>query len=258
MGHQRVLVADRNESFLDKTREILSRVEIEMIPVRSGARVMAICQQELPDGLLIHVDLPSLTGTEVCQRIKTQVDPALPVVLMFPDENPRAAEIAEQCKADNYMCRPLKRTELLFCVRAMFRLRELLREVAAAALIEGVPSGKPSGMVSLDMFHSFLSLELRRVDRYGFPLSLMDVAVDPLPEDAGNWSKALDDQLGPALTSAIRATLRDIDLSSAVTNRELLVLLPHTGPFDAARATLQALVAGVEVAQGTVEARPAD
>jgi len=49
-----------------------------------------------------------------------------------------------------------------------------------------------------------------------------------------------------------------VPAGTAVVAGTVLVLLPHTGPFDAARATLQALVAGVEVAQGTVEARPAD
>jgi len=234
MGQQKVLVADRNQSFLDKTKEILSTVGVQMVAVQTGGRVVAICQKELPNAALLHVDLPSLPGTEVCHRLKTQVDPSLPVVLMFSEENRRVSEIAEQCKADNYLVRPLKRTELLFCIRAALRMRELLCEVAASAHVEDKSSGKPSSMVSQDMFQAFLALELRRVDRYGFPLSLMDVGVDPLPEDAGIWSRALDDQLGPALTSAIRATLRDIDVSTAKTNRELLVLMPHTDGEGAA------------------------
>jgi two-component system cell cycle response regulator len=228
MDHRRILVADRNQSFLDKTKEILAAEEIEIIQVTTGSRVLGLCQQDMPDAALLHVDLPSLPGTELCHRIKTQVDPGLPVVLMFSEETRRAADIASQCKADNFLIRPLKKTELLFCVRSALQLRKITREMKASARIEGERSGKPSGMVSLDMFHNFLTLELRRVDRYGFPLSLLAIGVDPLPEDAGVWSKALDEQLGPALASAIRSTLRDIDLSTVINNRELLVLMPHT------------------------------
>jgi len=234
MTRNRILVADRNESFLQKTGEILSEAGIQIIPVTNGGRVVSLCQQDLPDAALLHVDLPTIPGAEVCQRLKTQVDPTLPVVLMFSEENRRADEIAEQAKADNYLIRPLKRTELLFCVRAALQLRRLQREVAASVRIETKQAGKPTGMVSLDIFHSFLGLELRRVDRYGFPMSVLDVGVDPLPEDVGVWSKALDDQLGPALTSAIRATLRDIDISAAISSRELLVLMPHTDDEGAA------------------------
>jgi diguanylate cyclase (GGDEF)-like protein len=228
MAHHRLLVADENQSFLEKTAEILTSVGIKMIPLTTGARVLTLCQQEQPDGALIHADLPALSGVEVCRRLKTQVDPTLPVVLMFSEDLAQAGEIAAQCKADNYLFRPLKRTELLYCVRGMMQTRLLLREVAAVARLDSGEEGKPSAMIGLDMFHSFLTLELRRADRYGFPLSVISVAVDPLPEDASVWSRALDDQLGPALASAIRSTLRDIDVSTMLSNRELLVLMPHT------------------------------
>ena len=228
LEHSRVLVADRNATFLEKTAEILLEAGVQMIPVNNGARVLTLCRHDRPEAVLLHVDLPTMPGTEVCHRIKTQLDPTIPVALMFPDDSPEAAEVAHRSLADNYLIRPLKRTELLFCVRSLVSLRKLLQERAAGALLAAPSDDRRSGMVSLDVFHTFLRLEVRRVDRYGFPLALLDIAVDPLPEADASWSSALDNQLGPALSEALRSCLRDIDLTTVVSHREMLGLMPHT------------------------------
>lgn len=228
MSHSRVLVADRNSVFLEKTTEILAGEGIEMIPVQNGARVLAICRHEQPDAALLHVDLGAMPGTEVCQRIKTQLDPSLPVVLMFTEERPNLVELTSRCLADNFLIRPLKRTELLFCVRSLLQLRRFLQEKAAAALLATRDPARRSSMVGLDVFHTFLRLEVQRADRYGFPVSLLAIGLDALPEESESWGKSLESQLGPALAEALRSALRDIDLSVVLSPREMLVLMPHT------------------------------
>jgi diguanylate cyclase (GGDEF)-like protein len=223
MDYHRVLVADQNASFLEKTEEILKTIEVQMIGVPDGSKVIASCRHEQPDMVLLHTDLPGVPGTEICHQLKTKVEPRLPVVLMFSEESSQVAEVAEQCKADNYIIRPLKRTELLFCIRSLLHLRKLMKNQAGMQLRQG-----DKGLVGLEVFYTFLDLEVRRVDRYGFPLSLLAIQIDPLPEDQGQWAQVLDDQLGPALADAIRACVRDIDVSTALSHREMLVLMPHT------------------------------
>jgi len=228
MKHHRILVADRNSAFLHKTAEILSSAGIAMVPVDSGAGVIPVCRHEQPDGVLLHVDLGSLPGPEVCHRIKTQIAPCLPVALMFPEEKPNIDEVASRSLADNYLVRPRNRAELLFCVRSLLQMRRFLQERAAASLLAAHDEGQRRGGVSLDVFHTFLGLETHRVERYGFPLAVLSIGVDPMPEDASSWAKTLDSQLGPAIAETIRSCLRDIDVSTALSHRELLVLMPHT------------------------------
>jgi two-component system, cell cycle response regulator len=237
MKPQRVLVADRNPAFLEKTAEILASASVGMIPIDNGGRVLTLCRHEQPDAVLLHVDLPALPGTEVCQRIKTQLDAALPVVLMFPEERPNLDELASRCLADNFLVRPLKRTELLFCVRSLVQLRRLLQEKAAAGLAPAPAIGR-GGMVGLDIFFHFLRLEIQRVERYGFPLAVLSVGLDPLPEEASTWGKSLESQLGPALAESMRSSLRDIDLCAVLSHREMLAIMPHTD-VDGARIAAQ-------------------
>ena len=231
MGHKRIMVADRNAKFLDKTREILEGAGVSTVAVEQGSRVMATFHQQQPEGALLNIDLPSVTGNDLCQQLKT-INPTLPVVLMFNKAQDDMTDVAVACGADNFLVRPLKRTELLFCVRSMLSFRALLANGAHPDTDAKEPN---CGRVSLDVFHRFLALEVRRADRYGFPLSVLSVKVDPLPETFDKrWHQALDQQLGPALSTVIRGYVRDIDLSAVPALRETLVAMPHTDADGAA------------------------
>jgi len=240
MGHHRALVADRNNLFLERTADILSETGVEMIAASNGSRALSLARHEAPDVILLHVDLAGISGPEVCQRIKTQLDPGTPVALMFPEETADTAAIASRCLADNFLIRPLKRTELLFCVRSLLQLRHHLKETAAAALLaakEPNADSRSPAMVSLDLLRTFLALEIQRVERYGFPLALLAISLDPLPAEAAAWGKSLESQLEPTLVEVMRSVLRDIDLSAVLAQGQVLVLMPHT---DAAGARIAA------------------
>jgi len=196
----------------------------------SEEEVVALVRKERPDAVLLNIDLPGTSGNELCQRLKSE-DAALPVVLMFNDERDGIADVAERCGADNYLVRPLKRNELLYAVRSMLRLRLLL---AAAGITE---AGREVGFVGPQMFERFLRVEVRRADRYGFPLSVLAVRVDEPPAGlAERYGHLLEGQLLPALAGSIRGCMRDIDLTTS-RGEETLVLMPHT---DMEGATLVA------------------
>ena len=76
------------------------------------------------------------------------------------------------------------------------------------------------------------------MERYGFPLTVLSVGLDPLPEEASAWGKSLEAQLGPALAESMRSSLRDIDLCAVLSHREMLAIMPHTD-LDGARIAAQ-------------------
>jgi diguanylate cyclase (GGDEF)-like protein len=234
--HKRILVADRNRRFLTEAERILAEdANVECICLEGGERVFGVCETERPDGALLGAELPLAAGTEVCQRLKHSM-PQLPVVLMFHEGSEDCAAVSKKHGADNYLLRPIKRKELLYSVREMLRLGHLFGERSASDVLTGDAessewtSGEEGGAtVSLEVFHRFLRLEILRSDRYGFPLGVLSVATDPLPSDVPEtWALSLEKQMGEALAATIRAEVRSIDLSAALSMREMLVLMPHT------------------------------
>jgi PleD family two-component response regulator len=232
MRRATLLVADRNPRFLEKTQEILEEAGHDMIAVTDGQKARERLGKEI-DGVLAHAALPGLSGFALCRLAKEQ-DPTLPVVIMFSAEDPRGEVEARRAGADNWLVRPLKRLELLYVARDILSLRSTYlraqrlgeeRDASASEAQAAAGAGGDGGrLVQFEMFKRLLGIELKRSQRYGFPLALLVASLDssPAPGDRD------------ILASAARSAIRDIDIPVAFAESDVLVVMPHTD-LDGAR-----------------------
>jgi diguanylate cyclase (GGDEF)-like protein len=219
-----LLVADRNPRFLEKTQELLNAAGHDMIPVTDGNDARVRLSREL-DGVLCHSSLPGLSGFALC-RLAKEKDPTLPVVLMFSAEDYRGELEAKRAGADNWLVRPLKRLELLYVVRDLIGMRghflhsSRVIEERDQARRDAQSAGAPetSRLVQFEMFKRLLGIELKRAQRYGFPLSLLVASLDQSPRDGDR----------DTLAKAARSVIRDIDIPVAFAESDVLVVMPHT------------------------------
>ncbi len=219
-----LLVADRNPRFLEKTSELLAEAGHEMIGVSDGHDARVRLSREL-DGVLCHASLPGLSGFALCRLIKEK-DPTLTVVMMFSAEDHRGELEARRAGADNWLVRPLKRLELMYVVRDLISLRaSYLRHSRVAeerdqARRDAQTAGAPesSRLVQFEMFKRLLGIELKRAQRYGFPLSLLLASLD----------QSAKPNHRDALAQAARSAIRDIDIPVAFAESDVLVVMPHT------------------------------
>ncbi len=224
MRRATLLVADRNPRFLEKTGEILAEAGHIMVSASDGQAARMRLTKEL-DGALIHAALPGLSGYALC-RLAKERDPTLPVVIMFSAEDERGETEARRAGADNWLVRPLKRLELLYVVRDVIGLRntymraqrnaeerdQAMRDVASA----GAPEG--SRLVQFELFKRLLGIELKRSQRYGFPLAMLLASLDTPPKPGDR----------DTLAAAARSAIRDIDIPVAFAESDVLVVMPHT------------------------------
>jgi PleD family two-component response regulator len=230
MRRATLLVADRNPRFLEKTAEILDEAGHNMIAANDGQAARLKLTGQL-DGLLVHAALPGLSGYALC-RLAKEKDPTLPVVLMFSAEDEQGEVEARRAGADNWLVRPLKRLELLYVVRDLVTLRMTLMRAARNAEernqardeVQAEASPPGSRLVQFELFKRVLGIELKRSQRYGFPLSILLASLDAV---VGNGDRDL-------LPSATRSAIRDIDIPVAFGESDVLVVMPHTD-LDGAR-----------------------
>jgi PleD family two-component response regulator len=229
MRRATLLVADRNPRFLEKTAELLDEAGHKMISCTDGQAARGKLTREL-DGVLVHAALPGLSGFALCRHIKER-DPTMPVVIMFSAEDARGEVEAKRAGADNWLVRPLKRTELLYVVRDIVSLRATFLRAARTAeerdqaLKEAVSStGDGSRLVQFELFKRMLGIELKRSQRYGFPLSMLLASLDEAPPEGER----------DVLAAAARSAIRDIDIPVAFAESDVLVVMPHTD-IDGAR-----------------------
>jgi PleD family two-component response regulator len=224
MRRATLLVADRNPRFLEKTAEILGEAGHNMIGASDGQAARLKLTGQL-DGVLVHAALPGLSGYALC-RLAKEKDPTLPVVLMFSAEDEQGEVEAKRAGADNWLVRPLKRLELLYVVRDLVALRMTMMRAArnaeernlARAEADGIDTPPGSRLVQFELFKRVLGIELKRSQRYGFPLSILLASLD---RDVENGDRDL-------LASAARSAIRDIDIPVAFGESEVLVVMPHT------------------------------
>lgn len=82
-----------------------------------------------------------------------------------------------------------------------------------------------TGFYTFAHFKEVLFIEVKRARRYGIPLSLALVAVDPFPAAPG---PELRTQLFGGLALAVRRSLRDTDFPVQYGPDRVLLLMPHT------------------------------
>jgi putative two-component system response regulator len=128
-----ILVADDQAANRELLDELLSSEGFNVLTAADGASALEHLNLVSIDLVLLDVMMPELTGFEVCTKIKANPDTYLiPVVLVtaLSDKQDRIEGI--RAGADDFLTRPVDRTELLTRVRSLIRLKHRTDELERA------------------------------------------------------------------------------------------------------------------------------
>lgn len=128
-----VLNVDDNEPGLYAKTRILRRAGFAVLEASDGTTALDLVASESPDLVLLDVQLPDISGLEVCRRIKnnpaTRRTPVLHISATHTTEADQ--QVGMESGADIYLVEPLAPEELITTVRTLLRLRQT--EVGLAA-----------------------------------------------------------------------------------------------------------------------------
>ena len=128
-----ILVADDQPSNRELLEELLSAQGFKVIAVSDGAAALEELARVQADLVLSDVMMPRMNGFEMCERIKANPDTYLiPVILVtaLSDKHDRLEGI--KVGADEFLTRPVDRTELLARVRSLLKLKQRTDELERA------------------------------------------------------------------------------------------------------------------------------
>jgi adenylate cyclase len=119
----RVLVVDDLEQNVRLLEAVLSSSGYEVKSASSGPQALERVRDEVPDIVLLDIQMPGMNGYEVCRRLRE--DPAtqfLPVVMVTSsDQEVRVNAI--EAGADDFIIKPFNKQELLARVRSLIRIK---------------------------------------------------------------------------------------------------------------------------------------
>lgn len=130
-----VLVVDDDESTRFVFTSWLRRAGFGVREAATGAEALRLVEEQVCDLVVLDVNLPDMTGYDVCERIKSQESTnAIPVLYVSATAvEPTDRLIGLDRGADGYLVEPLEREELLGAVGALLRYAGARRRAEALA-----------------------------------------------------------------------------------------------------------------------------
>jgi putative two-component system response regulator len=131
-----ILVADDQLSNRELFYELLTDEGFEVVTASDGVEAINQLSRVAVDLVLLDVLMPKMSGFEVCEKIKADADTYLiPVILVtgLSDKENRIEGI--RAGADDFLTRPVDRTELLARVRSLLKLKHRTDELERAEAV---------------------------------------------------------------------------------------------------------------------------
>ncbi len=110
----------------EATSHILRWAGFDVIEAETAGEALQLAAARLPHLILLDIELPDLSGYEVCKKLKS--DPAtmaIPVLLIsgaYTEGEDRVRGL--DSGADAYLCKPLESAELIATIKALLRMRQ--------------------------------------------------------------------------------------------------------------------------------------
>jgi len=145
MTRARVLLADDHVLIAQALQHLL-QAEFDVVgTVADGRALLQAAQDLLPDVVVVDIGMPLLNGLDAGQQVKALL-PAIKVVYLTQNRDPRLAVEAFRRKASGYVLKDSAASELTTAIREALRGRSyvspsIAQEMADAAVGEGVGEG---------------------------------------------------------------------------------------------------------------------
>ncbi len=126
----RILIADDNTPNAELFEAHLDGTGYETKVVSNGEETLQAARSWNPAIILLDVMMPKLSGFEVCRRLRA--DPAtrdIAVLMVTALDQATDVETAIEAGTDDFITKPINKTELLLRVRALLESRSQPNDV---------------------------------------------------------------------------------------------------------------------------------
>ncbi len=219
----KVLIIDDSVDALDVARLRLSKEGLDIVCADGGGAGLAAACQEKPDLILLDIDMPDISGMDVCRALKADVDLCMVPVLFLTastsaEDKVRGLDIG----AVDYVTKPFDAFELCARVRAALRTKHLQDLLVEFAHIDPL-----TGLCNRRALMERLQHEWSRIERHGGQLSVIMADVDHFKAINDRYGHHIGDKILQEVAKALARQCRKLDLPARYGGEEFTILVPH-------------------------------
>jgi diguanylate cyclase (GGDEF)-like protein len=220
---KRLLLVDDDVESLAVARARLADDGIEISYATGGRAGLEAAKCQHPDLILLDLDMPDMTGFDVCQILKA--DPELcmiPVLFLSGSGTPGGKVRGLDLGAVDYITKPFDDFELRARVRAAIRTKQLQDLLIEHAHVDPL-TGLPNRRALMDR----LQMEWARMQRHGGELSFIMADIDHFKRVNDTYGHSIGDKVLQEVARTIARQCRENDLPARYGGEEFAVVVPN-------------------------------
>ena len=234
----KVLIVDDSPPSLRIAQARLAKENVDIISASDAQMGLDLARREWPDLILLDVNLPDMSGFDLCRLIKS--DPVLhmiPIIFLTGSGTAKDKVHGLDLGAIDYVTKPFDAYELRARVRAALRTKQLQDMLVEHAHIDPL-----TALPNRHALADGLEREWARVERNGSSLSLIIADIDHFKLVNDRYGHSVGDRMLQEVAKAIKAQCRRTDLPARYGGEEFAILLPDanaSGAFQMAERCRQ-------------------
>ncbi len=135
MKNSKILVVDDDQDILTMLQDRLAALQYEVLTATDGPSALSLIERDMPDMLLLDLEMPRMTGMEIMKRLGEARSSAngagLPIVVMTAHATIARAVEAMKAGALDFITKPFDMDHLAIVVRKALEREHLIRQVAS-------------------------------------------------------------------------------------------------------------------------------
>lgn len=220
----KVLAVDDASEILDLLAFHLRAEHVTLLTAKSFDEGLALARSELPDLILLDVELPDHTGFDLCRRLKEdELTRDIPVIFLTGSSDVATKVHGFDLGAVDYVTKPFAVAELRARARAALRMKR-----AQDMLKEKVQLDVLTGLRNRAFFDERLAAEVTSAFRHRRPLGLVMVDLDHFKSLNDRFGHPFGDMVLQRVGDTLGRALRPMDAACRYGGEELALILPDT------------------------------
>jgi len=219
-----ILVIDDSELIQRLIMTRVAELGVEVISALDGSVGLEIAESRQPDLILLDIEMPDVSGFEVCAKLKLNPNTVNIPVIFITGLNTSVDKVRGfDLGAVDYVTKPFDPAELKARVRSALKIKNLMDMLASQAQLDG-----RTGLHNRRYFDQRLGQELASGERYRKPVGLLLVDIDEFKQINDRNGHPKGDQVIKRFAELIQAACRESDTPCRYGGDEFAIILPES------------------------------